>query len=61
VSNSRFINIDEEVRVEVSSPNLDLKEMEYCVLSPQRELREIVASNPKLTTEFPIAANTEFF
>ncbi len=52
MSNYRFIEINDEVRDQVSSPDLDIKEMEYCVLSSQTELREIVATNPKLTDQF---------
>lgn len=52
MSNHRFIEIDDEVREQVSSPNLDFKEMEYCVLSPQNELRQIVATNANLTDLF---------
>ena len=52
MSNHRFIEIDDEVREQVSSPNLDSKEMEYCVLSSQNELRQIVATNAKLTDLF---------
>ena len=52
MANNRIIEIDDDVRTEVSSADLDSKEMEYCVLSPQIELREIVASNPKLTSQF---------
>lgn len=52
MSNSRHLEIDDDVRAEVSNPNLDVKEMEYCVLSSQTELRELVASNPKLLAHF---------
>jgi hypothetical protein len=40
VANNRIIEIDDYVRTEVSGADLDSKEMEYCVLSPQTELRE---------------------
>jgi hypothetical protein len=52
MSLNRNIEIDDDVRTEVSSADLDLKEMEYCVLSPQVELRLIVANNPSLTPQF---------
>ncbi len=52
MSNYRFIEINDEVRDQVASPDLDIKEMEYCVLSSQTDLREIVATNPKLTDRF---------
>lgn len=52
MSNHRLIEITDEVRAEVSGPDLDQKDMEYCVLSSQTELRAIVASNPKLTKKF---------
>ena len=48
MSNYHHLEINDDVRAEVSSPNLDKKEMEYCVLSSQIELREIVATNPTL-------------
>ena len=51
MSNNRILEIDDDVRAQVSSADLDSKEMEYCVISPQIELREIVASNPKLTSQ----------
>jgi hypothetical protein len=52
MSNSRHLEINDDVRAEVANPNLDVKEMEYCVLSSQTELRELVASNPKLLDHF---------
>ena len=52
MSNHRFIEIDDQVREQVASPNLDLKEMEYCVLSSQNELRQIVATNANLSDLF---------
>ena len=52
MSNYRHLEINDDVRAEVSNPNLDVKEMEYCVLSSQIELREIVATNPKLLAHF---------
>jgi hypothetical protein len=52
MSNYRHLEINDDVRAEVTSPTLDLKEMEYCVLSSQIELREIIASNPKLLEHF---------
>lgn len=52
MSNHRLIEITDEVRAEVSGPELDQKDMEYCVLSSQTELRAVVASNPKLPTRF---------
>lgn len=52
MSNYRHLDINDDVRAEVTNPNLDVKEMEYCVLSSQIELREIIASNPKLLEHF---------
>ena len=52
MSNHRLIEITDEVRTEVSGPDLDQKDMEYCVLSSQTELRAIVASNPNLPMRF---------
>jgi hypothetical protein len=52
MSSQRHIEINDEVRAEVSSPELDPKEMEYCVLSPQIDLRCIVATNPNLPNQF---------
>jgi hypothetical protein len=52
MSFTRNIEIDDDVRAEVSSADLNLKEMEYCVLSPQVELRLLVANNPSLTPQF---------
>jgi hypothetical protein len=52
MSSYRHLDINDDVRAEVSNPNLDVKEMEYCVLSSQTELRELVASNPKLRDHF---------
>ena len=52
MGNYRHLEINDDVRAEVSNPNLDVKEMEYCVLSSQTELRELVASNPKLLAHF---------
>ena len=52
MSNSRHLEINDNVRAEVANPNLDTKEMEYCVLSSQTELRELVASNTKLLDQF---------
>ena len=47
MGNYRHLEINDDVRAEVSNPDLDLKEMEYCVLSSQIEIRELIASNPK--------------
>lgn len=52
MSSSRHLEINDDVRAELANPNLDAKEMEYCVLSSQTELRELVASNPKLLDQF---------
>jgi hypothetical protein len=52
MGNYRHLEINDDVRAEVTNPELDLKEMEYCVLSSQIELRELVASNPKLLGHF---------
>jgi hypothetical protein len=52
MSSHRLIEITDEVRAEVSGPELDQKDMEYCVLSSQTELRAVVASNPKLPAKF---------
>lgn len=54
MGNYRHLEINDDVRAEVTSPDLDLKEMEYCVLSSQIELRELVASNPKLLGRFAL-------
>ena len=52
MSNFRHLEINDDVRTEVANPNLDPKEMEYCALSSQTELRELVAANPKLPDQF---------
>jgi hypothetical protein len=52
MSNYRHLEINDDVRAEVSNPDLDVKEMEYCVLSSQIELRELIATNPKLLAHF---------
>ena len=52
MSNFRHLEINDDVRAEVANPNLDPKEMEYCALSSQTELRELVAANPKLLDQF---------
>jgi hypothetical protein len=52
MSDRRHLEINDDVRAEVSNPNLDVKEMEYCVLSSQIELRELIATNPKLLARF---------